>query len=363
MIFGNSFRFGLLVTAFFCAALLGLALHAYDHSPIGLTVLAKFSAFPLILAVAVSLVGSACPSMGALRLAAWSLAALFAASAGFDIYAMAVAHLWIEAPASCGPSSSLADVAAAVGGLHRARCDYGWDGPGGRLPLWNGAASLLLLAFWAGPLRRPGDGGGAAFGLGLAGTVAALAAGAAGIAHLALPATVPMPSAQADERSLGKAGAPIVVTEYMSLACPHCAAWQARVFPRLRRDWIDTGRVRFVLRDYPHTAAALTAAMVARCADRGRYFAVVESMMAARSEWVHADDPAAVLIRLAGLPESRVRSCLADAALRNAILASRLQGERAGIRHVPTVVVAGDNELDPGYDTLVRRLEQATGHR
>ena len=70
----------------------------------------------------------------------------------------------------------------------------------------------------------------------------------------------------ADDFVIGKASAPVTIIEYASLSCPHCAAFHNQVLPTLKKDYIDTGKVRLVYRDYPHNNAAVAATMMARCA-------------------------------------------------------------------------------------------------
>jgi protein-disulfide isomerase len=74
-----------------------------------------------------------------------------------------------------------------------------------------------------------------------------------------------------DDRVLGKADAPITIIEYASLTCPHCAHFTVDVLPKLQQKWIDTGKAKLVLRDFPLDEPALRAAMVARCAPPDKF--------------------------------------------------------------------------------------------
>ena len=80
-----------------------------------------------------------------------------------------------------------------------------------------------------------------------------------------------------DDRILGKPDAPITIVEYASLSCHHCAHFANDVLPEIRKEWIDTGKAKLVLRDFPTDQAALPAAMVARCAPPERYYAFVDT--------------------------------------------------------------------------------------
>ena len=77
-----------------------------------------------------------------------------------------------------------------------------------------------------------------------------------------------------DDRILGKPDAPITIVEYASLTCPHCAHFANDVLPELKKKWIDTGKAKLVLRDFPLDEPALRAAMIARCAPPERFYAV-----------------------------------------------------------------------------------------
>ena len=82
------------------------------------------------------------------------------------------------------------------------------------------------------------------------------------------------------ERALGSPNAPITVIEYASLTCPHCASFQRDVFPRVKKEFIDTGKIRFIVREFPigHTSGA--AAIINRCAPRGQIFPAVQRVPA-----------------------------------------------------------------------------------
>ena len=78
------------------------------------------------------------------------------------------------------------------------------------------------------------------------------------------------------DRVLGKATAPVTVIEYASLTCPHCANFQKNLFPRVKKEFIDTGKVRFIVREFPIGHTSGTAAIVNRCAPDDKYFFLSE---------------------------------------------------------------------------------------
>jgi protein-disulfide isomerase len=112
--------------------------------------------------------------------------------------------------------------------------------------------------------------------------------------------------ARLTERSLGSASAPVTVTEYFSLTCPHCARFARDVLPRVQKELIDTGKLRWVFRDYPLDQVALTAAMIARTLPASRYEPFVDALLASQDRWafargVNSTDELAKMAALAGM--------------------------------------------------------------
>ena len=82
-----------------------------------------------------------------------------------------------------------------------------------------------------------------------------------------------------DDRILGKPDAPMTIVEYASLTCPHCAHFAVDVLPKLKAKWIDTGKARLILRDYPLDEPAMRAAMIARCAPADKFYAFIDTLL------------------------------------------------------------------------------------
>jgi protein-disulfide isomerase len=138
------------------------------------------------------------------------------------------------------------------------------------------------------------------------------------------PADPPSPTADADdalsvqpgERVLGEMQAPITLIDYSSLTCPHCAAFHTETLPRIKQEWVDTGRVRVVYRHFPLDQLALAAALAAECIEQDKaYFGYLDVLFERQMQWARAEDPLAELRRLAGLaglsPE-RFDECVTD---------------------------------------------------
>jgi len=163
------------------------------------------------------------------------------------------------------------------------------------------------------------------------------------------------------DRVLGDPDAPVEIIEYSSLTCPHCASFHADTLPEFKREFIDTGRVRIVYRDFPFDRAALGAAMTARCLPPDRYFGFLDGLFRAQAQWSRAQDPAAELQRLArvaGLSPTAFEACLADQRLADTILERRLDAEqRFGVRSTPSFVIQGGQELLVGNQPIERFRE------
>src|ERR1700724_4597678 len=91
------------------------------------------------------------------------------------------------------------------------------------------------------------------------------------------------------DMALGPANAPVTITQYASMTCPHCAAFNAEVFPKIKTEFIDTGKVRYVFREFPLDIKAAAGSMLARCIANGdapKYFAVTDMLFRQQNDWV-----------------------------------------------------------------------------
>jgi protein-disulfide isomerase len=166
------------------------------------------------------------------------------------------------------------------------------------------------------------------------------------------------------ERVLGKAEAPIVITEYASLTCPHCARFHKETLPKIKAAYIDTGKAKLIYRDFPFDGLALRAAAMARCAPQERYFAVLETLFAQQENWSRAKDPLVALGnigKLAGMSQATVDACFKDTKLMDSIVQIRLDGEKThGVDSTPTFIIGGKKvsgaEPFETFDKLLKSL-------
>jgi protein-disulfide isomerase len=169
-----------------------------------------------------------------------------------------------------------------------------------------------------------------------------------------------------DDRILGQPDAPVTIIEYASLTCPHCAHFTVDVLPKLKPKWIDTGKAKLVLRDYPLDEPALRAAMIARCAPADKFYAFADTFFQDQQQWVLAKDYKAALARLAllgGMTKAQFDACLADKSVEDKVLQSRLAAtQQLGVNSTPTFFINGTKfDGAPEEDTLTAALNRAAG--
>ena len=173
---------------------------------------------------------------------------------------------------------------------------------------------------------------------------AALAAGAApepdrtiDMATVLKPGTLP-------ELTMGDlSGVPVV--EYGSLTCPHCAVFSREIFPELKKDYIDTGKVRFIFREFSRNSLDVAAFLLARCVGDDKAFAAVELLFSQQDKWAFVDKPLEPLIaamRPAGLTHDQAMACLKDQAKADAMLAVEKRAtDEIKMTGTPTFVIDG----------------------
>ena len=187
------------------------------------------------------------------------------------------------------------------------------------------------------------------------------------------PATPPSAAAQAAalqltpaDRILGKADAPVTIVEYASLTCPHCAHFAVDILPKLKAKWIDTGKAKLVLRDYPLDEPALRAAMIARCAPADKFYAFIDTFFQDQQQWVLSKDYKTALARLAllgGMSKTDFDACLANKSAEDQVLKSRLAAtQQLGVDSTPTFFINGAKfDGAPEEEAMDAALSKAAG--
>ncbi len=143
----------------------------------------------------------------------------------------------------------------------------------------------------------------------------------------------------------GKADAPETIFEYASMTCSHCAAFRKDVWPALKAKYVDSGKTKFVLREFPLDPLAIAAFMLARCAGPAKRDAVVDRLFDRQADWAFAEDPLPRLkaeVQAAGVPVADIDACLKNQKLLDQVKAVRaVAAQRLGVDSTPTFFVAG----------------------
>src|SRR6202163_3835912 len=150
------------------------------------------------------------------------------------------------------------------------------------------------------------------------------------------------------DMALGPANASVTITEFASMTCPHCANFTETVFPKIKSEYIDSGKIRFVFREFPLDIKAAAGSMLARCIakdDAGKYFAVIDMLFKQQNDWV-IKNTTETLIRIgkqAGLSQQQVEDCLKDQALLDKIAADqKFAAEVLKVNSTPTFFINGE---------------------
>lgn len=193
----------------------------------------------------------------------------------------------------------------------------------------------------------------------------ALAALALSGSALAAPAPAPKPTLPEGGVSLGNPKARIVVEEYASMSCSHCAAFNNDVFPEFKKSFIDTGKVRYVLHEYvtPPENVAAAAWVVARCAGPSGYFKVVDAFFRTQPQMYQTGDVRGALMEAAkagGLTEDAARACLKDPAQLTALEDRLKAAADRGVQGTPTFFINGQaHEGEASLDQLSAAIKAA----
>jgi protein-disulfide isomerase len=156
---------------------------------------------------------------------------------------------------------------------------------------------------------------------------------------------VTAPASDLPDNAMGSETAPVTIIEYSSMSCPYCATFHRDVLPQLKEKYIETGKVRYILREFPLNDAAFAGAVIARCVDPARYFTFVDFLYAKQEEWAFQNDvltPLRNYAKQAGMPEEKFNECLSNEKLQQDILKVREHGAKLGVKATPSFFVNGD---------------------
>lgn len=207
-----------------------------------------------------------------------------------------------------------------------------------------------------------------AAGVMVSGAAAALAQG---VSATAAPGPVPAAALPANpldiastDRVLGSPMAPVTIIEYASMTCSHCGDFARETFPLVKKEWIDTGKAKYVLRDLPWDDLALGMSKIARCAPANQFYPLVETFFANQEKIVTGKDPLGEIkkiTRVAGMSDAQVETCVKDAALHTEVTGSKDTAmNRLGVKGTPAFFVNGTRvEGAAAYKDFKKNLEDA----
>ena len=137
----------------------------------------------------------------------------------------------------------------------------------------------------------------------------------------------------------------MTLIEYASKTCSHCASFHADVLPTLKKEYVETGKVKFIYREFPRNQLDVAVSMIARCGPRNRFFAVVDLFYKTQGQWGQSRDPITELTkigRLAGITPKTVEACLQNREIFQGIVDTGRQGQaKFNISATPTIIVNG----------------------
>ncbi len=167
------------------------------------------------------------------------------------------------------------------------------------------------------------------------------------------------------EMMLGDENAPITIVEYASFTCPHCARFHHEVFPQIKKNYIDTGKVKFILRDVYFDRFGLWASMLARCGGEVRYFGIADLIFQDQKGWLAGGDPAKATANLrtigktAGLSDDQLDACFADQDKAKALVAwYQKHAEEDGLEGTPSFIINGQKYGNMSYADFAKVLDE-----
>ena len=163
----------------------------------------------------------------------------------------------------------------------------------------------------------------------------------------------------------GAEDAPITVIEYASFTCPHCARFHSDVYKLLRKNYIDTGKIKFIFREVYFDKYGMWASMIARCSGPDRFFGMTDLILNSQSTWARAGDDLAIVEalrkigRLSGMEDAALDSCLQDGDKLRALVGwYKENAQRDGIQSTPSFLIDGQPYKNMNYEEFAKILDE-----
>ena len=173
------------------------------------------------------------------------------------------------------------------------------------------------------------------------------------------------PTAEVTDMTLGDPDAPVEVIEYGSFTCPHCADFEENVFPQIKENYIDTGKVKFTFREAYFNKYDMWASLMARCGGEMKYFGIVDMIYSTQNEWARQSSEQGVADAIrkmglqAGIGQEELDACMQDGEQLKALVAW-YQGnvEKDGFNSTPSFIVDGELHSNMPYDEFSKLLDE-----
>ena len=164
------------------------------------------------------------------------------------------------------------------------------------------------------------------------------------------------------EKKIGTGSAQIQMLEFASLTCGHCAKFHNEVFPKIKTEFIDTGKIDFVYKDFPLDKFALKASVIARCSGNDRFFNFLKVLYSKQKDWTRSNDPFKSLLKIAkfgGLKNDEIKVCVGNKSIEDGILKQRLEStKKFDIKATPTIYLNNEKyEGDLTYEALKLKID------
>lgn len=179
-------------------------------------------------------------------------------------------------------------------------------------------------------------------------------------------ATAPAAPIEIQDFGIGAADAKVVIDEFASFTCPHCAHFHETVYPLLKAEYIDTGKVRLVYHEVYFDRYGLWAAMMARCGGEMRYIGITDTLYSTQKDWAASDNPAEVVENLkkigraAGMDDATLDSCMKDNDMAKALVEHyETSFKAAGIEGTPTFLINGEKHTNMAYPEMKALIDAA----
>ena len=163
------------------------------------------------------------------------------------------------------------------------------------------------------------------------------------------------------EKKIGTEEANIEIIEFASLTCGHCAKFHNEVFPKIKKEFIDTGKVSFIYQDFPLDKFALKASVIARCSGEKEFFSFLKVLYSKQKDWTRTEDPFRSLLKIAklgGLKNEEIKVCVGNKSIEDGILKQRLNASKKfDIKATPTMYINGEKyECDLTFEALKLKI-------